>query len=587
MCGIAGIARHAGCEPQDRVHASRLQQLLALRGPDGAGTYFDERCVLVQTRLALVGPEYPLPLTSADARYAIAYNGEIYNFLELQSELGIAAPSDTHVVLTAWLRWGAAALRRLNGMFAFFIWDAVERRGFGACDPLGIKPFIYHSNAERFAFASEAGALIESGAVAFSPEPEALAESLVAPYFSSATILPIAGVKRLPPGHYLEVKDGRVTVNAYFHFEHARVYDADVNDLVDQTAEGVEQAVTASLRADMLVGVFLSGGVDSSLIAALAQRHTPEPVPVWTIAYDGQDRADYSRSLIVKSCDQPYAERVAARHGCEHIVVHVDSTSYERALVRTLRTNDLIAAWEQEISQNVLAEAASKRVKAVLVGDAADETHFGYSFLLIPERIASPRRIIEFFGVAPLRRSFLDDPTAYFTCKYQKFAEDRGYSWRTPAEQRLAMSCLITHLWLTRLMHNGDAHLMAHSLEGRVPFGATRLLELAQRIPQEVGYRDGIEKWHLRKAAERVLEAEIAWRPKSALTKNLFANAAIHRCFTSAWRRSGALLEPYVDADRVEHIVSSGPPETEREVGICFRLLAVLTWFERFAGCST
>jgi asparagine synthase (glutamine-hydrolysing) len=459
-------------------------------------------------------------------------------------------------------------------MFAFFIWDAVAQRGFAAVDPLSIKPFYYHAGADRFAFASEAGALIESGAVSFAPEPEAIAEALVAPYFSSSVTLPFAGVKRLAPGHFLEVSGDGVKLTQYFHF--APQFSRE--DL--PVAECVERAVRTALRADAPVGVFLSGGVDSSLIAAIAQK------PAWTIAYDGEDGADYARSLIVKSADRPFAERVAARHGFRHSIVRVEGARYEQALARTLRNNDLICAWEQEVSQDLLAEAAAKEVKAVLVGDAADETHFGYSFLLNPRSISSPRRIIEFFGVAPLRKTFLDDAAGYFTCKYEKFASDRGHTWKTEREQRLAMSCLIYHLWLTRLMFNGDIHLMAHSLEGRVPFGDRELLALAQQVSPELGYRDGTEKWHLRRAAEGFLEREIAWRPKSALTKNLLAQEIIHRHFARAWKTLGAAIEPYVDCDAVERLACGPAPETETATAICFRLLAVLSWFQRFAGAA-
>ncbi len=264
----------------------------------------------------------------------------------------------------------------------------------------------------------------------------------------------------------------------------------------------------------------------------------------------------------------------------------MDESRHEAALLRALQTNDLISAWEQEVSQQILAESAARRVKTVLVGDAADETHFGYSFLLNPERIESPRRIIDFFGAVPLRHSFLDDPPGWFTCKYRKFAEDHGHRWSTPTDQRLAMSCLIYHLWLTRLLHNGDIHLMAHSLEGRVPFGDTRLLALAAAVPSEMGLRGGIEKWHLRRVAERVLDPSVAWRPKSALTKNLRAQRTIHRHFRRMWRETGACLEPYVDCDAVERLAAADPPETERETGRCFRLLAVMTWFTRFQGAA-
>jgi asparagine synthase (glutamine-hydrolysing) len=591
VCGIAGVVRSAGIDVEDRQCVRRMETLLRHRGPDDAGRYDDRYCTLAQTRLALIGPAtLPIPAASPDGRYTLVYNGEIYNFpdlrRELESETPFALPSDTEVVLAAWIRWGSGALTRFNGMFAFFIWDAVERRGFAACDALGIKPFFYHHAGGRFAFASEAGALVESGAARFAPDDEAIAESLVAPYFSSVTRLPLAGIERLKPGHWLEVRNDRSTVTQYFHFEHQRAAVPDVEAFIDEMAECVESAAVASLRADAAIGVFLSGGVVSSLLTALAQRHTATPLPAWTIAYAGEQSVDYSQSLIIRSADRPFAEQVAGCHGCNHVIVDVDEHRYEAALLQTLRTNDLICAWEQEVSQYLLAQAASSRVKAVLVGDAADETHFGYSFLLHPDRIPSPQRIIEFFGAAPLRREFLDDPAAYFTCKYRKFAEDRGYRWDTWSEQRLAMSCLIYHLWLTRLLHNGDIHLMAQSLEGRVPFGDIHLLALARRLPQELGYRDGVEKWHLRRAAERFLEPAVAWRPKSALTKNLRAHRTIHRHFARAWRRSGAFLEPYVDRDAVERLADGGPAGAEKETGICFRLLAVMSWFERFNGVS-
>ena len=568
MCGIAGIVRWPGLLPEDRRIASRMNGLLRHRGPDGFGTYRDAVCSLEQTRLALIGPaQVAMPMSSTDAVYTIVYNGEVYNFERFST--------DTEFVLAEWIAQGASALNRWNGMFAFFIWDAMAQRGFAAVDPLGIKPFFYSTEGGRFVFASEAGALIESGAVRFAPDDEAIAESLVAPYFSSSLTLPFAGVNRLPPGHFLEVTRDGIAVTRYFRFTQAAQLREDL-----PFAECADRAVRASLRADAPVGVFLSGGVDSSLIAAIARR------PAWTIAYNGEDTVDYSRSLIVKSADRPYAQRVAASHGIPHSILNVDADLYQQSLPRTLRNNDLIAAWEQEISQDLLAQAAAKEVKAVLVGDAADETHFGYSFLLNPRMISSPSRIIQFFGVAPLRKAFLAEPVAYFTSKYQKFAADCGHSWKTETGQRLAMSCLIYHLWLTRLLHNGDIHLMAHSLEGRVPFGDRGLLALAQQVSPELGYRDGIEKWHLRQAAERFLETEIAWRPKSALTKNMLANDIIHRHFARAWKERGADIEPYIDSDEVQRLACSPPPQTETETAICFRLLALMTWFQRFRGAA-
>ena len=396
MCGIAGIVREAGLQAGDRACVTRMEGLLQHRGPDGAGRFGDRCCALAQTRLALVGPAcLPLPVRSPDGRYAIVYNGEVYNYRELRQELEaetpFAMPTDTEVVLAACLRWGGEALRRFNGMFAFFLWDAVQQCGFAACDPLGIKPFFYAFDAGRLAFASEAGALVESGAVRFAPNDEAIAESLTAPYFSSVTALPFAGIERLKPGHSLRFSHGCLSTDAYFTFAHCRTAVRDVKAFVEEMADGVEAAAVSCLRADARVGCFLSGGVDSSLITAAAQRHNDRALPAWTIAYDGEQTVDYAKSLIVKSADRDFAIKVATDHGCDHSVVAVDEPRYETALRRTLRTNDLICAWEQEVSQQLLAEAAAQQVKAVLVGDAADETHFGYSFLLdAPNRLSAP-----------------------------------------------------------------------------------------------------------------------------------------------------------------------------------------------------
>ncbi len=283
MCGIAGIVRSSGLHEGDRRCLSRLQGLLSHRGPDGAGQYEGRRCGLVQTRLRLIGPtQMTLPVSSADGRYRIVYNGEVYNFAELRRELQRETPfalvSDTEVVLAAYIRWGAAALPRFNGMFAFFIWDALEHRGFAACCPLAIKPFFYHRDEEYFAFSSEAGALVESGAVGFVPDGEAIAEALVAPYFSSVTRLPLAGIERLAPGCWLELHGDQMSTASYFEFTHQRTTATDVEDLIERVAQSAEQATSAALHADVPVGLFLSGGVDSSLSGGA------RPAAWWTAA---------------------------------------------------------------------------------------------------------------------------------------------------------------------------------------------------------------------------------------------------------------------------------------------------------------
>lgn len=555
MCGIAGIIRHTGLTPADRARAARLRTLLAHRGPDGDGVSVTPTAAFVQTRLALVDPHpHPLPLQSPDGRYTLLYNGEIYNHAGLRRQLPRACRTntDTEVVLSALELWGPAALPRFEGMFALFFWDSKTRVGLAAVDPLSVKPFLYHASASQFIFSSEAGPLLESGLLPFRPHDESIAEYLTAPYFSAAHSLPFSNLQRLLPGHYLELRHGRVTTAEY-------TPSAEVPPAL---LPALRHAVETQSVAPGGVGLFLSGGVDSSLLAALA----PSPSPAFTIDY-ALKPTHFHSSLIVRDDDLPHARRVADLFGHPHHTVA--APRYEAALRRTLHANDLIAAWEQEVSQNLLAEAAAPRVKAVLVGDAADETHFGYSFLLHPDRTASPGQILEYFGTLPTRPG-----PEHFVDKYRRFAGDRGHNWHTPAAQRLAVSSLIRHLWLTRLLHNGDLHLMAHGVEGRVPYAHPAILAFA-------ALHDGLDKPHLRAAAAELLPPEIAHRPKSALTKNLAARPIVHRLFRQAWQRHGAFLEPYIDPD---FVAALPPPQTDRDTGLRFRLLALLTWFARWNG---
>lgn len=563
MCGIAGLIRFDGLTPTDHVRVARLKTLLRHRGPDGVGIGTGKNAALIQTRLALIAPEpHPLPMQSADGRFTLVYNGELYNHAEIRKQLvqsyEFRTRTDTETVLAALMHWGPAALSRFEGMFALFLWDRDRNFGIGAVDPLSVKPFLYHASGSQFVFCSEAGPIIESGLLPFRPREEAIAEYLTAPFFSSSHLLPFANLQRLLPGHYLEVSRGRVTTAGY------RVQTTVPGELIP----ALRQAVAVQSSADAPVGIFLSGGLDSSLLAALS----PAPCPTFTIAYE-HEAVNFVDSLIVKTDDVPFARRVAAKFRHPHHLVK--PANFEAALARTLHANDLIAAWEQEVSQNLLAEAAATKVKAVLVGDAADETHFGYSFLLHPERLTSPQHLLDFFGYPPTRLG-----PAHFVDKYRSFAREEGHNWRTLNDQRLAISSLIRHFWLTRLLHNGDIHLMAHGVEGRVPFAHPAVLAYADQVHVTGALKNGIEKFHLRTAAAAVLPAEIAWRPKSALTKHLDARQVIHRLFRQAWTPHGALIEPYIAPDYVDNLK---PPGSERESGIRFRLLALLTWFARFA----
>jgi len=483
-----------------------MRTRLRHRGPDGEGEAFRTFAALAHTRLAMVdAKDGAQPIRSPDGRYTLTYNGELFNDAELRAELPgpWRTRSDAETVLAAWMHWGSECVSRLDGMFAFFLWDQERDTGFAVRDRLGVKPFAYRNDGV-FAFASEAKALVPE---APAPDVGAIVEYLVAPAFSGVVNSPFAGIHYLPPGHILRVDREGITLDAYWKWK---------PEAGDVTASAVREelasAVRASLWSDVPLGIFLSGGLDSSAIAAYAG---PRVRDAFTIVFEGQDRWD-GRSALVVSNDTPYAHELGRELSLRlHDVVHRRAHLAED--LRTLAlTNDALPAWEQELSQRTLARAASEYVKGVLVGDAADETFYGYHFLLDDIATSGPCAIFERLGSVPVREEIDPDPIGRLDEAYRALAGPFD-----SRRNRIASTTqLIVQRWLPRLLHNGDIHTMSFGLEARVPFCSKRLLDVAMRVDIDVALNHGIEKWLLRDALRGIVPERIRTRRKSALPKD-------------------------------------------------------------------
>jgi len=504
MCGLAGLIRYDGHAPTqvERVLAMRERQ--RHRGPDGQGLWHDHYAVLAHNRLAMLDAEHGAqPMCSADHRYVLVYNGEIYNYAELRRDLAAYWPfrtnTDTEVVLAAYAVWGEACLRRFNGMFAFLVWDTHRQQAFAARDRLGVKPFVYLQQGREFLFASEAKGLLPA-MQAPRANIEALLEYLVAPFFSGVAQPMFDGMAYLPPGHLLRLDRHGLQLSRWSP-EITENPAATADDIARALRDRLAAAVRRSLIADVPVGLFFSGGLDSTLIGGLARAAGATP-PCFTMRFEGHDRYDYARSLIVASDDQPFAEHAAAEFGLPREDVTPARSALAHDLSRLAAQNDALPAWEQELAQHHLARAASTRLKAVMVGDAADETHYGYHFLLDPHAISDPTHILQRLTADPyLRHGLLEQPLRHYGNVYRKLAIAAGHDWGTPAARLRATQWLVRHRWLQRLLHNGDIHCMAHGLEARVPFSDIEVLDLAATIPPELALRNGVEKSMLREAS--------------------------------------------------------------------------------------
>lgn len=581
MCGIAGLLRFDRPAATAREPVLRMQRALAHRGPDGAGLRLTSCGALAHTRLAMLDPEGGAqPLRSEDGRLTLVYNGELYNDAELRAELGgpWRTRSDAETVLVAWQRWGEAAIDRLDGMFALLMWDERARAGFAVRDPLGVKPLLYRTDV-GFAFASEAKALLELSEAPVRANVDAVVEYLVAPAFSGVDRSMFAGIEVLPPGHVLRI-DAHGT-HLRRHWRWSPRPDPEVGAV--RLRRAIERATDRCATADAPLGVFSSGGLDSTLIAAGA-RSRLSPLPALTVTFDGQHEWN-DRSAIVLSDDTPFARMAATELRLHEHRVAFDRTQLEPELRALARVDDALPAWEQELSQRTLARAAAERgLKGILVGDAADETHYGYHFLLDAEATLAPRNIIERLGVVPVRRDVDPDPVARLDRRYRALAEDAGVSYDDPARRIAATTELVVHRWLPRLLHNGDVHCMAFGVEPRVPFAGREVLECAQAIAPARALAGGIEKSVLREAARGLVPEAIRRRRKSALPKD----QAVGRAYLALLRRVRAEPHPLVTAMvRLEDLPVGDPcrvdhPLDERQRAAVFRVLCLQYWAEAY-----
>ena len=415
MCGIAGIIDYARPLAASRPALERMQAALRHRGPDGEGLWEGIGAAVAHSRLAIQAVDANAqPRVSPDGRYVLVYNGQIYNHRDLAHSLSREYPfetdADTEVVLAALALDGTRALRQLNGMFAFFFWDTVKREGVLARDLLGVKPLWYERTDGQLRFASEAQALL-AARQARRPalDPAAFAEWVVAPSLSGVEHSMFAGIEPIPPGHFLRISEAGVQIERWGNFVPHR-HERPTHVLMDELPRHVWVAINRAADGDAPTGVFLSGGFDSTLVAA-ASGFSRDTLPAFTVRFEGQDRFDYAGSPMTLEDDSPFALRAARQLELEHHFVDVPRARLADDLRRLAETNDALPAWEQELAQRYLARAAAKHVKVVLVGDAADETHFGYRFLLDPVATASPEAFLARLG-APERASLLNPALA-------------------------------------------------------------------------------------------------------------------------------------------------------------------------------
>lgn len=582
MCGIAGWVAWERDLSGERATLEAMAATIAHRGPDEAGIWLSPRAGLAHRRLIVVDPRgggQPMVRTVAGRTCVISYNGELYNTDELRAELQARGQvfqsySDTEVLLLSYMEWGASCLERLNGIFAFAVWDDRDETLFLARDRLGVKPLFYAAGPGSLLFASELKALLAHPAVEPVVDAEGLAEVLALGPARTPGHGVFRGVSELKPGHFLLYDRRGLRIRRYWSLE-SRPHEDDAAATAARVRELLQDAVQRQLVSDVPVCALLSGGLDSSAIAACAApalaRSGRGPLRTYSVDYVGNDR-HFRPNAFEPDADAPWALRVAAILGTEHRTIVIDTPSLVEGLHHALRARDLPGMADIDASLYLLSREIKREATVGLSGECADEVFGGYPWLFQPEAVQADtfpwsRRLGERLRLlAPDVVSTLR-PAEYVAERYREaLAEVPRLPGEDPAGARMReLSYLNLTRWMPTLLDRKDRMSMAVGLEVRVPFCDHRLVEYAWNIPWAMKSCDGQPKGILRRALAGLLPPEVLARRKSPYPKThdpSYLSAMRERVLEILGDRNSPLL-PLIDEAAVRELARPGGGEMD------------------------
>jgi asparagine synthase (glutamine-hydrolysing) len=621
MCGICGLVAGERERGPDLEAVARMSGRLAHRGPDDDGLFHEGPVALAARRLSIIDLDHGhQPIANEDGSAVVVQNGEIYNYRELKRELErgghrFATDCDTEVLVHAYEEWGEAFVERLRGMFAIALWDKRRRRLLLARDRFGIKPLYYRHVAGGLSFASELKAMLEQPGFSREIDPQAVAAYLA---FNSipAPLTIFAEARKLPAGHLLAWEGGEVALRRY-----ARpgpppadeVRRSPAAELAAELREVLDDSVRAHLVADVPVGVLLSGGVDSGGLAALASRHSSEPLRTFSIGFEEAGFNELARARLV-----------AERYGTDHheLVLRPDAVELLPKLVEAF---DEPFGDSSALPTYLVSELAASEVKVALSGEGGDELFGGY-YTYVADLLA--RRVGRLAALATPLAEALPSRTdrVGFDYKAKRFARaaanadplERHHGWKEifPAQARAGLAGPGATAWdpldlyraryaetagaepLARmqdvdlgiylvddLLVKTDRLSMAHSLELRVPFLDPKVAEFAFSLPTELKVRGFAKKRLLRRALGPLLPREIvhgrkqgfsipiaAWLqgPLEPLAREVLAPSALAR---------QGLLDPAAVTPILDRHCA-GQEDLSRQI---WGLMALTLWFDRYA----
>jgi len=627
MCGICGIVHFDPQKPASRDLLAAMNRRILHRGPDDEGLYLDRNVGLGVRRLSIIDCKAGhQPMANEEGSVWLAYNGEIYNHEDLRKDLVgrghlFRTRSDTETIIHLYEEQGREWVRALRGMFAFALWDARTRRLFAARDRFGIKPFYYFQDRNQFLFGSEIKALLACPEIRACLNENSLPEHLAYGYLSGPETL-FEGIRKLPPGHTLELEEnGELNIRPYWELQVKGEHDTRPRGYyVDTYRAMLEEAVASHLMSDVSLGMYLSGGLDSSVIAALMTRICRQPIRTFSVGYAEPESSELS-----------HAKTVARHLQSQHHEVMLSEEDFFRALPQAIWYEDEPMAWPSNVALCVLAKHAKEHATVVLTGEGSDETLAGYTrypFTLWNASIdrwyrsvipSSMRRTIRNLiessrsntaAGRAIRHAFPGrDGDAweafYFDNFYSAFSveQQNGLLSLRLRDKSGAAHCATMDVWaassggllqrmlltdvrtyLVEMLMRQDKMSMAASVESRVPFLDHPLAEFAVNIPPALSTRGLAGKQILKEIARDVLPKSIVHRRKSGFPTpwavwlqgerlDQIQNMVLH---------PRSLRRDLFEADAVKHIFADHRSGRRNHADRIWRLLNLELWHRVF-----
>lgn len=619
MCGLSGFIDFTSATLNSGAVLRRMNRRLAHRGPDAEGYYENGVTHLGHRRLSVIDlASSQQPMTTADRRHTIVFNGEIYNFRALRHELEgrgriFGTAGDTEVILQAIAEWQDLSLDKLQGMFAFAVWDASKKALFAARDHLGVKPFYYFWDGRLFAFASELKALLEHPGISKDIDLDALGLYLECQYIPTPLTI-YKNIRKLPAGHALTLREGALRIWQYWNPDYQRKPMWDESESLDRLDAELRLSIKSMLVADVPLGAFISGGIDSSLIAALMTDITGKPIDTFNLGFAN----DTSQS------EHEEAAAVAKHIGSRHHVAMVTPDDVLSAFDSWVDVFDEPFGDQAALPTMLLSKISRQDVTVVLTGEGADELFSGYGNY---RKRVSEERITSVFGhpLSPLRALVPHMPVLWQKDRIIKalgVALSRRYAtipnlFDRSTQSVLFSDALLAHqkshiadyaaalfdqcnsasylekimnvdmrLWLPDdLLTKVDRATMAYSLEARVPYLDHKFVEFVAQLNPDLKQRGKTTKYLLKKLAENYLPHDIVYRPKQGFVMPLtqWLDGGLKSRMEHALSAGGLEKRGLFRRGALMRVLNEHRAGRSNHAGRLWALTVLELWFSRYA----